>query len=169
MEKGTIITMTPLQKEDLPQFKREVRAAFSVTVEEVFGSPENGPLPSDADIDGSLAAADAHGFLLAENGRHVGGAIVRADAGSGKSSLELFYLLPEELGKGIGFRAWQTIEAAFPQTRVWELYTPCFDKRNVHFYVNKCGFCIVEYFNAHHPDPHGIPGVDFFRFEKQMR
>ena len=146
MEKGTIITMTPLQKEDLPQFKREVRAAFSVTVEEVFGSPENGPLPSDADIDGSLA-----------------------DAGRGKCSLELFYLLPEELGKGIGFRAWQTIEAAFPQTRVWELYTPCFDKRNVHFYVNKCGFCIVEYFNAHHPDPHGIPGVDFFRFEKQMR
>lgn len=26
-------------------------------------------------------------------------------------------------------------------------------KRNIHFYVNRCGFHIVEFFNSHHPDP----------------
>ena len=47
--------------------------------------------------------------------------------------------------------------------------------RNIHFYGNKCGFKIVEYFNKNHPDPH-IPegedlpgGEDFFRFEKVMK
>ena len=40
--------------------------------------------------------------------------------------------------------------------------------------VNVCGFRIVEFFSAHHPDPHG-PGQDdlpgdgeAFRFEKVM-
>ena len=36
---------------------------------------------------------------------------------------------------------------------VWETVTPSFEKRNIHFYVNRCGFRIVEFFNSHHPDP----------------
>ncbi|ADD42351.1 hypothetical protein Snas_2674 [Stackebrandtia nassauensis DSM 44728] len=32
-------------------------------------------------------------------------------------------------------------------------------QRNIHFYVNKCGFHIVEFFNEHHPDPHDLPGA----------
>ena len=48
-----------------------------------------------------------------------------------------------------------------------------FEKRNIHFYVNKCGFSIVEFFHPGHPDPHGIPegtpdGNFFFRFEKRV-
>ena len=31
--------------------------------------------------------------------------------------------------------------------REWELVTPYFEVRNIHFYVNKCGFHIVEFFN----------------------
>ena len=55
--------------------------------------------------------------------------------------------------------------------------TPYFETRNIHFYVNKCGFHIVEYFNSHHPDPHDPAtgkeeiyeeGDGMFRFEKQM-
>lgn len=57
--------------------------------------------------------------------------------------------------------------------------TPYFEKRNIHFYVNRCGFHIVEFFNSHHPDPNEIenyaPENDeqfsdgMFRFEKIMR
>ena len=43
------------------------------------------------------------------------------------------------------------------KTIAWETITPYFEKRNVHFYVNKCGFHIVEFFNEHHPDPHDPP------------
>ena len=28
-----------------------------------------------------------------------------------------------------------------------------FEKRNIHFYVNVCGFHIVEFFNEKHPMP----------------
>lgn len=55
---------------------------------------------------------------------------------------------------------------------MWETHTPYFEKRNIHFYVNKCGFKIVEFYNAHHPGPHGglpdnVPGgEEMFRFEK---
>ncbi len=37
---------------------------------------------------------------------------------------------------------------------VWETGTPYFERRNIHFYVNKCGFHIVEYYNEKHPDPY---------------
>ena len=67
----------------------------------------------------------------------------------------------------------------FPDTVVWETVTPYFEKRNVHFYVNKCGFSAVEFFNRFHPDPavppmrgdgKPVPGSDeFFRFEKRMK
>ena len=30
---------------------------------------------------------------------------------------------------------------------VWETCTPYFEKRNIHFYVNKCKFHIVEFYN----------------------
>lgn len=45
----------------------------------------------------------------------------------------------------------------------------------IHFYVNRCGFHIVEFFSEKHPDPHapeGGKGEDFdgiFRFEKVMK
>ena len=49
-----------------------------------------------------------------------------------------------------------------------------FEKRNIHFYVNKCGFHIVEYFNARHKDPDYPDSgyeyrAEYFRFEKQMK
>lgn len=62
---------------------------------------------------------------------------------------------------------------------VWETVTPYFEQRNIHFYVNRCGFHIVEFFNKYHPDsndpemcaeeldkqfPDGM-----FRFEKVIR
>jgi len=58
---------------------------------------------------------------------------------------------------------------------VWETHTPYFEKRNIHFYVNKCGFKIVEFFNPYHPDTTRMQAVGqdeafeyFFRFEKEM-
>ena len=62
----------------------------------------------------------------------------------------------------------------YPETKVWELVTPCFEKRNIHFYVNKCGFHIVEYFNAHHKNPDYPDSgyeyrAEYFRFEKLMK
>lgn len=69
---------------------------------------------------------------------------------------------------------WDEIERLHPQTKVWETCTPYFEKRNIHFYVNKCGFHIVEFWNEKNPDLNmtedfisdGNEGM--FRFEKKM-
>ena len=60
---------------------------------------------------------------------------------------------------------------------VWETVTPYFEKRNIHFYVNRCGFHIVEFYNSHHSDPNDPDAGQqmdeqfpdgMFRFEKRM-
>ena len=58
------------------------------------------------------------------------------------------------------------------------------EKMNINFYVNRCGFHIVEYFNEFHPDPNdpdaagsvGGEAVEdgqfpdgMFRFEKRKK
>lgn len=74
----------------------------------------------------------------------MGGAIVTLEASTQRNTLDLFYLLPNSLGRGVGYRAWQAIEQAYPATRVWVTHTPYFEKRNIHFYVNKCDFKIAR-------------------------
>ena len=73
--------------------------------------------------------------------------------------------------KGIGYAAWCLIDELHPEVTVWETTTPYFEKRNIHFYVNRCGFHIVEYFNSRPPAPNGPDSGDtdsdgMFRFQK---
>lgn len=53
-----------------------------------------------------------------------------------------------------------------------------FEKRNIHFYVNRCRFHIVEFFNKYHPDPEDSDAGNelddqfpdgMFRFEKIVK
>ena len=72
--------------------------------------------------------------------------------------------------KGIGQMIWKEIEKIFSDTLVWETCTPYFDKKNIHFYVNRLKFHIVEYFNEKHPDSNCYEEDDgMFRFEKVMK
>ena len=77
------------------------------------------------------------------------------------NALDFFYVNADELGRGIGRKAWAAIEARYPETEVWTTHTPYFEKRNIHFYVNVCGFHIVEYHHARHPDPNHPAEQDF--------
>lgn len=88
--------------------------------------------------------------------------------------LDLLFVSPKIHSKGIGYAAWREIEKRYPQVKVWETMTPYFEKRNIHFYVNRCGFQIVEFFDAHHPSSfsreRGTEENDeMFRFRKQMK
>lgn len=89
------------------------------------------------------------------------------------NSGELLYIYPEQHSKGLGLSVWQAIERKYPETKVWQLITPYFEKRNIHFYVNKCGFKIVEFFNKYHRDEnrHSLAydfHDEYFLFEKVM-
>lgn len=170
------VTLRPAAKQDLPVFMRELQEAFAVAVIEEFGSIPGEPIPSDRDIQQSFDAPGAEVLHIVADGERVGGAVVRIDAATQHNSLDLFFIATHAHGRGLGTTAWRAIEQRYPQTKVWQTHTPYFERRNIHFYVNKCGFKIVEYYNARHPDPHehelehepdGLPpDGGFFRFEK---
>lgn len=159
---------------DLPAFKAEMEATFAVAVIAAFGSLPEGSIPSGGDLDHSITEPGTVVLNILHAGRRIGGAVVVIDGETNRNSLDLFFISPTDHGRGVGLKAWRAIEERYPQTRVWQTHTPYFEKRNIHFYVNKCGFRIVEFFSDRHPDPHspgpsGLPGGgEMFRFEKIM-
>ena len=169
-----MVTLDVAKEEERQEFKRTLQEAFHLAVIERFGSHSNKPIPSDKDIEDSFNAPGAVVYHICSNGKRVGGAVLVINEITQHNSLELFFMYPNRHSNGIGYKAWKAIEAKYPKTKVWETHTPYFEKRNIHFYVNKCGFKIVEYLHKDHLGSHtsadeALPGgEDFFRFEKVM-
>lgn len=169
------VSLAPLRLDDRLQFRKDLQEAFmSGICDQHAPEPEEGPIPSDADVTESLDAPNAVAFHILSEGQKAGGAVLVVNPVTHHNSLSFFFVKPGIHGRGIGQQAWRLIEQTFPETITWETHTPYFEKRNIHFYVNKCGFKIVEFFNERHPDPHD-PDVDdqlfedgMFRFEKHM-
>ena len=132
------------------------------------------PILPLSDIEESLNAPGALAYRILEDGEVVGNVILTVVGHRGE--VLLFAMKASVHSRGVGTRAWFAIEAAHPQVREWTLVTPYFEVRNIHFYVNKCGFHIVEFFNEHHPDtshPRGagepMGEADYmFRFVKRL-
>lgn len=165
------VTLAPLESADFGAFKVALQESFRVSAEAEFGHALEEPIPADEDIERAVAADGAVTYWVEVAGRRVGGASVVVTA-SGHNSLSFFFVATGQQNRGIGVRAWQAIEAAHPTTKVWETVTPYFEKRNIHFYVNRCGFKIVEFYHRYNPDPHDAaemdPDDEMFRFEKVM-
>ena len=70
----------------------------------------------------------------------VGGAVLIINDETKHNKLSLFFVNAGKRNSGVGFAAWQAIEKLYPQTKVWYASTPWDDRRNLHFYLNKCGF-----------------------------
>lgn len=158
---------------DRENFIVNIQAAFKKAVVEEFGDDGKEVIPRE-DVEKTFATEGAEIFDIVSDGKIVGGAIVVIRP-SNCNELALFFVNVNCHSKGIGAAAWQAIEARYPQTEVWETMTPYFEKRNLHFYINKCGFHAVEFYNPHHKDPNfeehdsdnSFPSDDyFFRFEK---
>ena len=175
-----LVTLLPATKEDLPVFKQELQEAFMKGLQESFPGhddpTEMGPIPSEEDMQHSLYAPDAVIYHILLNSEKVGGVVLKINTETHHNEVEFLYLKASAHGKGLGAQAWKAIEAAYPETKVWELYTPYFEKRNIHFYVNKCGFKIVEFHHRGNPgpnvgdeEPESDEEFEFFRFEKVMK
>lgn len=168
------VKLVPLQPEDKEQFILDNQEAFNYGALEEFGRrdehfEEEGEIISRETIERSIAGGEAYRIMLGDV--KTGGVVIRTDGDRG--DLELLFVSPRIHSRGVGYAAWCGIEKLHPEVRVWETVTPYFETRNIHFYVNKCGFHIVEFYNAHHPDPHepdtgeDVSGGDgLFRFEK---
>ncbi len=151
--------LAPLEKSDKEQFMSDMSEAFQFYAEEGLYLTNEQILPIE-EIEQTLGQTDAVGYKAVQNSEIVGGAIVVIDEQHRHGSLELLYVKRGIQSKGIGRFIWFEIEQRHPHIAVWETITPAFTKRNIHFYVNVCGFQITEYFNPHHPNPHPQPNYD---------
>lgn len=157
-------------------FMDECQNAFQKAFEHEYGVYDKKILPNE-DIQESFDTEGARVYFAEIENERVGGVLAVIDEETGNNSLHLLYVNGRIQNKGVGYAIWKEIERLYPDTKVWETHTPYFDKRNIHFYVNRCGFKIVEFFNPRHSDPHlasdtagNIPSEHnyFFRFEKEM-
>ena len=173
-----MITLSLLQESDREQFIKDNQEAFNYGALEEFGMRDNHfeedeQIISRETIEKSIDGGEA--YRIMDDGKPVGGVIIKVDGDKG--DLDILFTSPKAHSKGIGYEAWCKVEKLHPEVKIWETVTPYFEKRNIHFYVNRCGFHIVEFYNTHHPDPNDPEMSEqmdeqfsegMFRFEKRM-
>ncbi len=168
------VTLEPIAEDEFDSFVMRLQAAFTEAARAKF--PEFlGSIPPARDIDEALNEPNVEMLGIAHEGNVIGGAVITG--GDVHKRLEFLFIDPDRQNLHLGQAAWQAIEERYPSVQIWELETAYHEKRNIHFYVNKCGFHIVEYFNERHEDPDFLqeeatdyPGADdgLFRMIKVM-
>ncbi len=173
------IVLLPLEASDRNQFVLDNQEAFNYGALVEFGLrddhfEEPDEIISRETIEKSIDGGEA--YRIMQDGKPVGGVIIKVEGDRG--DLDILFVSPKVHSKGIGYTAWCAVEKLHPEVKVWETVTPYFEKRNIHFYVNRCGFHIVEFYNSHHPDPNDPDMAEqmdeqfpegMFRFEKVMK
>jgi len=173
------IRLVRLSEEHTIAFKEEMQEAFQqgfqvYSKESEIGNDSTNQwqvLP-DSDFYQSLNADGAVAYeAINTYGKRVGGAIIVIDEAQNRGELAFLYVRVGRQSKGIGYAIWSTIESLHPDIKVWETCTPYFERRNIHFYINRCGFHAVEFFHKHHPDPNMPSRMEeddngMFRFQK---
>ena len=171
------IKLVRLPESDREQFILDNQEAFNYGALEEFGRrddhfEEDGQIISRETIEQSIDSGEAYRIVC--DGQNVGGVILRVEGENG--DLDILFVSPRVHSRGIGYAAWCEVEKLHPEVKLWETVTPYFEKRNIHFYVNRCGFHIVEFYNSHHPDPNDSDADEqideqfpdgMFRFEKK--
>ena len=181
--KKTTIKLVPLKEGDRNQFILDNQEAFKYGAMQEFGVrdehlSDDGEIISRKTIEESIDAKGAEAYRITENGLVVGGVVLKIDKVSHRNELELLFIVPKAHSRGIGYRAWLEIEKLYPETEVWTTCTPYFETRNIHFYINKCGFHAVAFYNEHYINPK-MPETDpddqeegpdmMFEFKKVMK
>lgn len=161
-----------LKSEFEKEFIKMNQYAFKYGAEQYFNESEmeeqyeeEGEIISRETIINSIHHEGSFAYQIMLEGKMVGGIIVTIT--KEKGDLEIFFVDPTCHSKGIGQGAWKEIERIHSNVKVWETVTPCFEKRNIHFYVNKLGFHIVAYYNEHYHEPDATEDMwEMYKFEK---
>ncbi len=178
--KNTKVILVPLNAKDREQFILDNQESFKFGAVEEFGVrdehfDDDGEIISRDTIEKCIDNPQNETYRIMLDGKAVGGVIIKIDKTTNYNHLEILFTSPKEHSKGIGYGAWLAVEALHPETKVWETCTPYFEKRNIHFYINKCGFSAVEFFCEYNVEPNTSPednaeGPDeMFRFIKVMK
>ena len=182
--KNIKVILVPLATDDREQFILDNQWAFKYGALMEFGERDDhidndGEIISRSTIEKSIDNPNSETYRIMLDGKKVGGLILTIDKETHHNHLEILFVLPDVHSKGIGYGAWQAVEALHPETKIWETCTPYFEKRNIHFYVNKCGFHIDQFWCEYFQPEHDMPDDDehnpdegpdeMFRFIKVMK
>lgn len=134
-----------LEESHIDELTRIMERAFDEDARIHLGREKGGP---DGYDDGRFLRRwglhkDADAYCISLDGQLIGGAILWIHEDHDNFLGNLF-LDPRWENQGIGTSVWNMIERLYPDTKAWNTETPVFSSRNHHFYVNKCGFHIVE-------------------------
>ena len=169
------IDLKSVPEEELSRFREKMRESFEQGVLDHFGKKDSAPIPSGDEVREAFEKENMDIFWILLEGTPCGGAIIQQGENQ-RYSLDIFFIFREFLNRKIGFDAWQKIESNYPNAELWETHTPYFERRNIHFYVNKCRFQIVEFFCESHREETDLQeeftdrnSSGFFRFEKRMK
>lgn len=136
------LILKAITEDNLPALKQMCTDSFEtergIVPDEIM--PENG---MGSDFEQSISEDNIDGWAIYDSDTLVGGAAIVLKE-EGRNVLELFFIDKKLLGHGYGTRAWKIIEKQYPDTKVWETFTPISLKQNLAFYVNNCGFHITR-------------------------
>lgn len=163
-----------LQKSDEGQFIKDNQYAFKYGAEQYFNDQEmseqfeeEGEIISKNTIFSSIHRKGSIAYRILLDEKPVGGIIINLNRNVG--DLEIFFVNPDVHSKGIGQETWKLVEKLHSNIKIWETVTPTFEKRNIHFYVNKLKFHIVEYYNEYYHDkdcPEDM--LEMYKFQKNI-
>ncbi len=178
--KNTKVELVPLTENDMEQFILANQEAFKFGAMQEFGlldehTDDDGEIISRQTIKACINDKDNESYKIMLGSQFVGGMILKINKETHHNQLEILFTLPSFHSKGIGYGAWLAAEALHPETKLWETCTPYFDKRNIHFYINKCKFSAVEFFCEYNKEPNAPKEAndegpdEMFRFIKVMK
>ena len=172
------VELIPLTSDDREQFILDNQEAFNFGAMEEFGMRDNhldkeGQTISRKHLIESLDKKNAVNYRILLDKKIVGGLILNINKEKKTGELDILFVNKNEHSKGIGRSTWMTIEKMYPDIELWITYTPYFEKRNIHFYMNVLGFHAVEFIhNKNTPkneDGEFKGPEEFFKFEKRIK
>lgn len=133
-------------EEDVPELTRIMKRAFDKDTQIHLGEETGGP---DGYDNGEFLRKwgfdkNSTQFKLLADNIIIGGVILWINPNTQDNYLGTIFLDIDFQEKGIGQEVWRMIEKMYPDTKVWHTETPIFSHRNHNFYINKCGFYVVE-------------------------
>jgi len=180
MLKDIEVKLVPLSEDDREQFILDNQWSFKHGALYEFGERDNhidddGEIISRKTIEMCMFAEGAEVYRIVLDEKIVGGVILHINKETNINELDTLFVLPDAHSKGIGYGAWIAVEKLHPETKVWKTCTPYFDKRNIHFYINKCGFMVDEFWCEYYAPSEEIPEEapdegpnEMFHFVKNM-
>ena len=149
------LTFAPAAEADIPALTRLMAATFAADYRQHGGGDPRQLAPYTSDElfhSWPFGCTDADRYKIVGADQIVGGMVIW-QFGAAEYVVGLLFVAPPHQNRGVGRRAWQFLERAYPDAPRWTVATTPWSDRNRHFYGQTCGFAPLA----------GAAGVEYER------